>query len=207
MLRLLDIIFSGGVDPKKEVLELRANIQPLSDKLIKWEESELELLSLAQVDRTFSKRFANTVSGIFNSIYHEHMIAYAYREFSGFTKRKILYATTKTHEFFYIIKDNTVEIFVDQYFLGYLTQDGLLYDKKKRRLIGRINDLNATIKPIIIGDKETASLLDPIKHDKFIPRAFEFIASSISHADFLITVALAIYVMVDRTKDEKKLKY
>ena len=206
MLRLLDLIFSGGYDPKKEILELRAGLLPLSDKLIKWEESELELLSLNQVDRTFSKRFANTVSGIINSIYHEHMIAYSYREFPGYQKRKVLYATSKTHEFFYIIKDESVQIYVDQYFLGYLNKDGLLYGKKKRRLIGRINDLDRPLKPIVIGDKEVAAALDPLNHDRYNPRAFEYISSNISHPDFLITLALVIYVNVNLTKEVKKLK-
>lgn len=204
--RFLDLIFSGGADPKKEVLELRAHIQELTDKLIKWEESELELLSLTQVERTFSKRFANTVSGIINSIYHEHMISYGYREFPGFSKRQIIYASSKSHEFFYIIKDN-IQIFVDQYFLGYLTKEGLLYDKKKKRLIARINNLKGPIKPIIIGDKEAANLMDPIMTDKFNPRAFEYLSNSLSHADFLITLALSIYVLVDQTREEKKLKY
>lgn len=206
MLRLLDLIFSGGYDPKKEILELRAGIQELSEKLINWEETEIDLLSLNQVERTFSKRFASTVSGILNSIYHEHMIAYSYREFPSRKNRKVLYATTKKHEFFYIISDSDVQIYVDQFFLGYMTPQGLLYGKKKKRLIGRINDIDRRLKPIVIGDKEVAAVLDPLDHDKYNPRAFEYISSKISHADFLITLAFTIYVIVDRTKELKKFK-
>ncbi len=206
MLRLLDLIFSGGHDPKKEILELRAGIENLSEQLIKWDESEIELLSLNQVERNISKRFANTVSGIFDSIYHEHMVAYAYREFSGFAKRKALYATTKTHEFFYLIKDDSIQIYVDQFFLGYMNSQGLLYGKNKKRLIARINDIDKSIKPIIVGDKEIAALVDPIDNDKFNPRAFEYINSKISHPDFLITMAIVIYILVDKTKEIKKLK-
>ncbi len=204
MLRFLDLIFSGGYDPKKEILELRAGIQNLTEKLINWEETEIELLSLNQVDRTVSKRFANSVTGIFDSIYHEHMVSYSYREFPGRSQRRILYASTKRHEFFYIITNKEIQVYVDQFFLGYMTHQGLLYGKKKRRLIARINDLKSPMNPIIIGDKEVAALTDPITHDKYNPRAFEYISSTLSHADFLITLALGIYVLVDRTKELKK---
>lgn len=206
MLRFLDLIFSGGYDPKKEILELRAGIQELDKKLINWDETEIDLLSLNQVERTYSKRFAFTVTGIFDSIYHEHMIAYSYREFTGRKSRKILYATTKKHEFFYIISAKDVQIYVDQYFLGHMTHDGLLYGKKKRRLIARINDLNQSVKPIIIGDKEVGAILDPLNNDKYNPRVFEYISSQISHADFLITLAITLYILVDKTKGIKKLK-
>lgn len=205
MLRFLDLIFSGGYDPKKEILELRAGIQHLTEQLIKWDESEIELLSLSQVERTSSRRFANTVSGIFDSIYHEHMISYSYREFPGISKRRVLYANTNQHEFFYLIKDNSVQIYVDQYFLGTLDVKGLLRGKNKRRLIARINDLDRPMMPIIVGDKETAILSDPLNKEKFNPRAFEFIISEMSHADFLITLALSIYTLVDKTKAIKKL--
>lgn len=206
MLRLLDLILNGGYDPKKEILELRSGIEDLRQKIINWEESELELLSLNQVDRTFSKRFAITVTAIIDSIYHEHMVAYSYREFPGRKKRSLLYASSSNHEFFYIIKDGTVEIFVDQHFLGTMNREGLIYGKNKRRLIARINDYNHPIKPIIIGEKEVAAVLDPMVTEKFNPRAFEYISSKISHPDFLITLALTIYTIVDKTKEVKKLK-
>ncbi|WP_235297103.1 hypothetical protein [Portibacter marinus] len=206
MLRLLDLILNGGFDPKKEILELRTEIADLRAKIINWEESELDLLSLNQVERNFSKRFSNSVSGIIDSIYHEHMIAYAYRSFSSRKKKAVIYSASNHHEFFYIIKDTGVQIFVDQHFLGTMNDDGLIYGKNKRRLIARINDYNRIVKPIIIGDKEVAAVLDPLDHDKFNPRAFEYISSKMSHPDFLITLALAIYTIVDRTKEEKKLK-
>lgn len=133
------------------------------------------------------------------------MISYSYREFPGISKRRVLYANTNQHEFFYLIKDNSVQIYVDQYFLGTLDVKGLLRGKNKRRLIARINDLDRPMMPIIVGDKETAILSDPLNKEKFNPRAFEFIISEMSHADFLITLALSIYTLVDKTKAIKKL--
>lgn len=206
MLRLLDLILNGGFDPKKEILELRSGIEDLSQKIISWEESELELLSLNQVERTYSKRFANTVTGIIDSIYHEHMVAYSFREFPGRKNRSLLYATSSNHEFFYIIKDGSIQIFIDQHFLGTMNKEGLIYGKNNRRLIARINDYDRPIKPIIIGEKEVAAVLDPLATEKFNPRAFEYISSKISHPDFLITLALTIYTIVDKTKEVKKLK-
>jgi hypothetical protein len=206
MLRFLDLILNGGFDPKKEILELRSGIEDLRQKIINWDESELELLSLNQVERTYSNRFANTVSGIIDSIYHEHMVAYSYREFSGRKERSLLYASSSNNEFFFTKKDGETQIFVDQHFLGTMNRDGLIYGKNKRRLIARINDYNRPIKPIIIGEKEVAAVLDPLSHEKFNPRAFEYISSKISHPDFLITLALTVYTIVDRTKEIKKLK-
>ncbi|GLR15835.1 hypothetical protein [Portibacter lacus] len=206
MLRLINLIFNGGFDPKKEILELRSEIDDLKKMIINWEESEIELLSLNQVERSFSSRFANTVKGIIDSIYHEHMIAYGYREFPGSRKKSLIYATTLKHEFFYITKDNNTQIFVDEHFLGNMNDKGLIYGKNNRRLIARINDYDRPVKPIIIGDKGIGAILDPITNDKFNPRAFEYISSKLSHTDFLITTALAIYTIVDRTKEIKKLK-
>lgn len=205
MFRLLELIMSGGYDPKKELVELRESISALTEKLINWEESEIDLLSLNQVERSFPRRSAGIISGIIDSIYHEHMLSYAYKTTGGSRRKSVLYASSKKHEYFYIIDQKSIQIFVDQFFLGYLTHEGLLYGKNKRRLIARVNDLNSPLKPIVIGDKEIASLLDPVSHGKFNPRAFEYISSNISHADFLITMALAIYVIVDRTKDIRKL--
>lgn len=206
MFRLLDLILNGGYDPKKEILELRSGIDDLRALIINWEESELELLSLNQVERTYSNRFANTVTGIINSIYHEHMIAFSYREFPGRKTRSLMYATSKKHEFFYIITASGVQIYVDEHFLGTMNSEGLIYGKNKRRLMARINDYERPVKPIIIGQKEVAAVLDPITHDKFNPRAFEYISSNISHPEFLITLALAIFTIVDKTKEIKKLK-
>ena len=206
MLRILELILNGGFDPKKELLELRTEISELRSRIINWEESELDLLSLNQVERSFSKRFSNNVSGIIDSIYHEHMIAYAYREVSGRKNKAVMYAASNHHEFFYIIKGSDVQIFVDQHFLGTMNQKGLVYGKNSRRLIARINDYESVVKPIVIGDKEVAAVLDPLNHDKFNPRAFEYISSKMSHPDFLITLALAIYTIVDRTREEKKLR-
>jgi len=206
MFRLLDLILNGGYDPKKEILELRSGIEDLRKLIINWEESELELLSLNQVERTISKRFANTVTGIIDSIYHEHMIAYSYREIPGRKSRSLIYAASNHHEFFYIIKQGSVEIFVDQHFLGTMNDKGLIYGNGRRRLVARINDYDRPVKPIIIGEKEVAAILDPITHEKFNPRAFEYISSKMSHPDFLITLALAIYVIVDKTKEIKKLR-
>ncbi len=206
MFRILDLILNGGFDPKKELLDLRSEITELTDKVINWDESELELLSLNQVERSFSKRFSNTVSALIDSIYHEHMLAYSYREFPGKRKKAIIYAATNDHEFFYIIKGESTQIFVDQHFMGTMNRDGLIYGKNNRRLIARLNDYKRPVKPIVIGDKEVAAVLDPLDHDKFNPRAFEYISSKISHPNFLITLALAIYTIVDRTKDVKKLK-
>ena len=95
---------------------------------------------------------------------------------------------------------------MDTHLLGYFTADGLLYSKKRGHLHARVNHLGSTVMPVVIRDREVASLVNPIKTEKYNPRMFEYLNIE-QKSEELTLIALSILVLVNMTKEIKKLKF
>ena len=85
---------------KKDGTTLRSVIGPFLEKLVPLTNSEMELFSLSKETRRIRKAGHLITTGVFKSIYHEPLCAFAYKEY----KRKnvaTLLARTVDQEFFY----------------------------------------------------------------------------------------------------------
>lgn len=205
VISLIDYIIPGTNNIKQELLKMRPQIKDLRDQLVDYNSNEIDIFSVVQSSRTMSKRYDKMVKAHFNSIYHEPLIAYIYKEFK-FSKYAGIYASTKSNEYFYIIGPERTTIYVDTHLLGYFTTDGLLYAKKRGHLEARVNHFGSSIMPVIIRDREVASLVNPIKTEKYNPRMFEYLDIK-QKSEELALIALSILVLVNMTRGIKKLRF
>ena len=144
-----------------------------------------------------------TAKGIFTSIYHEPLIVYSYRKYIATKENAILYARTSQNEFAYRIKKKGIDVNIDGQYAGVLKENGGLYGGRRNRLLARINrDDELKLHPIVVGDKEVASVLNPTKTDKHNPRAFQFLRPMESKEEKMF-MALAILEMVQESLREE----
>jgi hypothetical protein len=158
-----------------DLKKMKSEIAPFIEELIPWNKEELELLSSNQVKQKVSKGIITTAEGVFNSIYHEPLIAYSYKKYISSKRNEIIYARTSNHEFFYRTKKDSTELIIDNQKVGVINNQGLLYGGRKRRLLARINKSENELElPIIVGDRERGTLMRP-ESDSVNPRAFQFV--------------------------------
>lgn len=183
---------------KKDLQELRDEIAPWVEELVPWKKEELELLSLQQTNRVLKKRVVTTVKGVFTSIYHEPLVAYAFKRYVSGQANAILYARTSHHEFTYRIKNNEVQLHIDKQYVGRISQSGQLFNARTDQLMGHIQmDENSGLLPVVIGDRELASLT-PSDGEAMNTgtRAFQFLNENISEDEETLMLSLSILEMV-----------
>lgn len=207
MFKILDYIFPGKARLKREMEELRKEVEPFSEHLIKWEGEELELMSLIHAERKVKSAFESSVSGIICSIYHEHMIAYQWKKLPGLSGDvQIIVANTKKYRYEYVIKGGVSSFYVNDQFLGELRKDNGLYISKNR-LLGRIEQ-KATSEwwPIYFDQQLVGSLVNIEKAREVNPRAFQ-LQRNITDDGELVFLSFAIFKMIDLTRRMKKLPF
>jgi len=181
--------------------ELKQEIQAWVPTLVPWTPANMELLSYEQTNNTIKKGLSKTAKGTFNTVYHEPLFAYSYKQYVSSGNNALLYAQTSKNEFAFRIQKKEVAISIDNEYAGLLKADGLFYGGPKQTLIARINKDDALkLKPIIIGDKEVASIVNPAKAAVPNPRALKFIVPMEAEQE-KIFLALAILEIVTNSFD------
>ncbi len=182
---------------KADLTKLEAEIAPWVDELVPWKNEELELLSLKQTNRVLKKGIVTSVKGVFTSIYHEPMVAYAYKRYFAGGANAILYARTSHHEFVYRIRKDGVQINIDKQFIGQLKSDGQLYNARSNQLMAKISRKAVDgLLPVVVGDRELGNLSLPDKTMNTHTRAFQFLSENISKEEEAVFLSLSILEMV-----------
>ena len=183
--------------------KMRDEIKEWSDQLVPWSREEMSLLSLRQVNQKIKRGMTKTAQGIFTSIYHEPLVVYSYRRYIASKENAILYARTSKNEFAYRINKKGIDVNIDGQYAGVLKDNGGLYGGRRNRLLARINrDDELKLHPIVVGDKEVASVQNPNKTDKHNPRAFQFL-QPMENKEEKMFMALAILEMVQESLKEE----
>jgi len=181
--------------------ELKQEIQEWVPTLVPWTPSNMELLSYEQANQTVKKGLSKTAKGTFNTVYHEPLFAYSYKQYVSSGNNALLFAQTSKNEFAFRIQKKEVAISIDNEYAGVLKEGGLFYGGSKQTLMARINqDKELKLKPIIIGDKEVASIVNPAKSAIPNPRALKFIAPMEAEEE-KIFLSLAILEIVTNSFD------
>lgn len=181
---------------KADLQKMKAEIQPFIDELIPWTKEELELLSANQINIKIKKSIVTTAKGIITSIYHEPLIAWSYKRYVSPERNAVIYARSAHREFVFRIKKDKTEIKIDGHVIGTLRKNGVLYSSKTNRLMARINRQDdELLLPILVGEKEVASLINPQLNGKTNPRAFEFLEVN-NKEEEAILLSLAIFEFV-----------
>ncbi len=154
----------------RDIEVLRKEIKPLRDKLVPFNDEEMELLSVKQSNFSKKKGFVRLSKGIFDSIYYENVIAYGIREYSN--QEKLILITSSIDEFVYIVKRDKTQVYMNNIEAGVLTLDGKFYNLKNK-LIGRIDGGDALpTHPVIIQGNDIGYIGNPRINSTTTARAF-----------------------------------
>ncbi len=209
---LFGMIASGGrfyllnYNPsKKKVLtdikKMKKLLAPNINELIPWKGEEINLLSLKHGSVQRKKRGTTVVQGTFNSIYHEPMITYAYKKYMAKTENAVIYAQTSNRSFQYRIKDQQIELTINNKFIGILQSNGVLYNTKKK-MLARINrKSDAPHYPVLIHSekghmKELGTLVTKTTEEQINPRALQFLDPNMTDQEEMVFLSLVLFDMI-----------
>jgi len=189
---------------KADLKKMKAEIQPFIDELVPWTKEEMSLLSINQINKKVKNGLVATAKGIITSIYHEPLIAWSYKRYVSPETNAVIYARSSHHEFVFRIRKDKTEVKIDDQVMGTLRENGVLYSSKTKRLMARINrSEDELMLPVLVGEKEVASLINPDKSTRTNSRAFEFL-SEMDNQEEAVLLSLAIFEMVKREVPRKK---
>jgi len=200
-LNLLTKVFKnykpGRNQVKKDLAKAKAEIAPYKADLVKWNEEELQLLSLNHTNKVIKKGMAPEVKGVITSIFHEPVIAYNYKRYVGKKENALLYATTSDREYFFHVKDGDTHIYMDDQWISTLSDQGTLHRPNDRQVLGQVTQSTQdAAMPVLLSGREVASLLDPARADHVNPRAFQYVDQGLPKEEEDLLLSLAILGMV-----------
>ncbi len=177
LLKSMENFKPGRNKIQKDLQQFRAELQPWIADLVPWSREEMEQLSLNQVNRTVRKGIATVGKGVFTTIYHEPVIAWMYKKYLGSKENALLYARTSNSEFIYRIKEDGVELVVDNELIGKIGNNGILYNQKGNKQLAQINTQSEELYlPVRINERRVGGLTHGKTPDNENPRAFQFLA-------------------------------
>lgn len=175
-------------------LRARLSKRMAASKLVPWDGEMAALLSLNRIDVKKPGWFDGISEGVFTTIYHEPVLAYA-GQLSG--KNGVLLARTSDREFIFRIKGKETEIWVNQQPFGVLVDGTLLAAGRGSRLLARLEAEPAESQfPVLLADNKTAaSISNPAKTSMPNPRALSLLRT-LSPEEENAVLALAVLKMV-----------
>ncbi len=195
-LRTLENYNPGKKKIQKDLKALKAELQPFINDLVPWSQEEMEQLSLNLIKKKSSKNIVTTVKGIFTTIYHEPLIAWAYRRYVSSKENALIFAKTTHHEFIYRMKKNVVDVVADGQLVGQIKEDGIMYQYKGKKALAQINRSSEQLGlPVLVNQKELGRLADPRKTESLNPRAFH-VVSDMEGEEEKLFLAMSIFEMI-----------
>ena len=186
----------GSNKIRTDLKKMKSEIMPWIDQLVPWTKEEMELLSTNQVNQKIKKGIIKTAKGVFTSVYHEPLVAYSYKKYVSPNVNAVLFVRTSNHEFVYRMKKKGTELFIDNQPVGMISNDGLLYGGKRKRLLARINKEDNELElPIIVGDKERGTLVRSNSSGEVNARAFQFV-TPMGAQEEAVFLSLAVFELV-----------
>lgn len=184
---------------QKDLQQIKAELQPWVADLVPWSKEEMEQLSLRQMNKTVKKGIATVAKGIFTTIYHEPVIAWMYRKYLGPKENALLYARTSNSEFIYRIKNDEVELVVDNELVGKMGANGILYNNKGNKQLAQINKgSEELLLPVSVNERKVGSLTKATGSEKENPRAFQYLSEMTKEEEKLF-LAISILEMARKS--------
>lgn len=185
----------GSSKINSDVSKFRTLAQTHQPNLVPWTQEELELVSHTEINRVTRKGFGRSAQALVESIYHEPMFYYYYKEYPATKKSSILLAQTHNYEFVYRIRAKETQVFINEEYFGSLQNDGTLLAEDKRTVLGGIDRTNHLRCPIYADNVMLGSVVLP-EHDTAInARAFD-VDEKMSEHQFIVFMTLGIYDIV-----------
>ncbi len=180
---------------RNDVEKMRLSLAATTDDLVPWNDEEMELLSLEHVNKKLRRGNIAEAEGTLVSIYQEPMINYGYKKYIS-PHNAVLYAKTSNREYIYRIRKKGIQIYLDNEPMGVLKSDGVLYNRRKKRIAQIHKQKNEPLNPIIVNNREIGNLVNPKLTDKVNPRAFDLLTPmEKQEEDVFLSVAILELVM------------
>lgn len=195
---ILDYFSFGKKRLQSEREELIQELAVFRDRLVPWENEDLNLLSFTVVDK---KHYRSSGKGLFVSIYDEPSFAYGCKVFNHKNLDRLIMAETANHHMLYIKRKGFTEFYFNNQLVGkYVDSKDLLYSPRKR-LIARINHSSAdkTYTSIIFKDRELAVIHPFEANSKFNKRVFDILKGNISTEEEVILICLTFHYLVKKS--------
>lgn len=160
---------------RNDIDSIRNEMKEESVHLVPWKKEEIELFSLNQSNKKKRRGWSTNLSGYFTNIYHEKVLLYYLKRYSNRGKNAVVFARNSVNEYIYNVSREGVEIYIDEYYLGFLQANGELHDTKNRKKIAQMDRESQTSKMIIYVDNQPiGAVARELKEDtKIKQRAFE----------------------------------
>ena len=168
-------------------------------ELVPLNPSELELLSVNQSGVEVSRGLNAVQTGMFTSVYHEPLLAYAYKQYKYPEDSSFLLVSTSSDDFIYKSEGQRTQVFLNNSELGIIDSEGNMYDPSSNSLIARIEaDHVLSSHPVKIGDKEVGEIVNLRLNESPNPRAYQFL-EKMDEREEKIFKALTFLSMVEET--------
>lgn len=163
--------------------------------LVPWDKDMLGLLSLNKQDERKPGVFGSIRSGVYSSIYHEPVLAYATLK-SG--QNAVTLARTSDREFVFRKKAKETEIWINKEPFGLYIDGNLISAGKGGRMIGRLEKRpEESAFPVVLGDAPSATLSNPVVVRSPNPRALTML-KDMGPEEQNTLLAMAILNMTDQ---------
>ncbi len=186
----------GSKKVNTDVNKFREQAVKWKDQLVPWNLEEMELFSLAQSNQVSRRGFGRSFEGIIQSIYHEPMLFYNYKEYPASKRNAIIFAQTAKYEMVYRIRSKATQVFVNESFLGTIEPDGTLHHPERGEVFGRIDRSQTYRRPITLDDIEMGAVVLPDSKPNVNPRAFE-IDEKMDERQQVLFMVLGIYEVIN----------
>lgn len=189
-----------------ELQRMRQDMDTWVDDLVPINREELELFSLTQIKNSISKRLTTSGKGIYTTIFEEPIVAYSYKRYLGKEASALLYCRTAEHEYAYWIRPKGVQVIIDNQLVGtFNRENGVLYGAKSKKMLARINRNEKKITPIVVGEREVASMVKalPPGKNEISTRAFQFVRDDMTEQEEMLVLSLSLLEMVQDSVGQK----
>ncbi|PHN07547.1 hypothetical protein [Flavilitoribacter nigricans] len=190
---------------REELKRMQSDMDQWVDELVPIDRKELELFSLTQIKNSITKRFTTSGKGIYTTIFEEPIVAYSYKKYLGKNAHGLLYCRTAEHEYAYWIRPKGVQVVIDNKLVGtYNKENGVLYSAESKKMLARINREDKKIAPVVVGEREVASMVKalPAAKDDISTRAFQFVREDLTQEEEMLLLSVSLLEMVKETVGE-----
>ena len=157
-------------------------------ELVPWSYDETELFSLHEVNKVSKKGFGKSGEAIVQSIYHEPMLYYYFKEYPATQRNAIIFAQTARYEIVYRIRAKGTQVFVNEEFVGTIDGSGVFYNEAERLMLGKIDRSDPLRVAIKVGEQPVGTFMIPVEKSVIRTRAFDMDARLDDQAQLLFMV-------------------
>jgi hypothetical protein len=184
---------------RTELDKLLLSFKDVLPDLVPLDKNELELISHSQALSEVRGGIAKTAKGIIISIFEEPMMAFAYKRYTGQNENAALLVRTAHQEIFYRIRNQQVQVSLNNQPIGVIERNGVLYSPGNFQPLAQINKINRKdAYPITVEGKEVATLIPEDKTLKVHQRALQFVGQLNKREELFLIILLGWDLVRDK---------